>query len=73
MVKNNGISYLYSLLNIDRLIKSRRMRNFENVLGMRKKTKRPLLSPVLIIWEDIIKVGYKEGMGKEPLGTLGPR
>ena len=47
------------------------MRDFENVVGMRKKRKRPLLSPRLFIWEDIIKVGYKERMGKEPLETLG--
>jgi hypothetical protein len=49
------------------------MRVFENVVGTREKRKIPLLSPRLIIWEDIIKVGYKEKMGKEPLGTLGSR
>jgi hypothetical protein len=40
------------------------MRDFEKVIGMREKRKRPLLSSRLIIWEDIIKVGYKEKMGK---------
>jgi hypothetical protein len=50
---------LYSLLNIDRLIKSRRVREVENVVGMGEKRKRPLVSPRLLYGRILLKWASK--------------